>query len=194
MSEKQQFLDAWGRECPTTLKLLKAYPAAKADLKPHERCRSAKELAWTFVFEGGAERPPRWAAGGGGGGGVGWTEKGGWLGPGDAFLFRTLTGPAVFPALPPPRRWPIVLARDRRFDGAFVYAVRSTGIYCRPTCPSRRPRRELVTFFPIPEAAEQAGFRPCPRCRPTSVNGAHPDVALVRHTCPRPHSPPDRPA
>jgi len=52
MSEKQQFLDAWGRECPTTLKLLKAYPAAKADLKPHERCRSAKELAWTFVFEG----------------------------------------------------------------------------------------------------------------------------------------------
>src|SRR5438132_11205433 len=52
MSEKQQFLDAWGRECPTTLKLLKAYPAAKADLKPHERCRSAKELAWTFVLEG----------------------------------------------------------------------------------------------------------------------------------------------
>src|SRR2546430_12304978 len=52
MSEKQQFLDAWGRECPTTLKLLKAYPAAKADLKPHERSRSAKELAWTFVFEG----------------------------------------------------------------------------------------------------------------------------------------------
>ena len=52
MSEKEQFLDAWGREYPTTLKVLKAYPAAKADLKPHERCRSAKELAWTFVFEG----------------------------------------------------------------------------------------------------------------------------------------------
>ena len=50
MSEKEQFLDAWGREYPTTLKVLKAYPAAKADLKPHERCRSAKELAWTFVF------------------------------------------------------------------------------------------------------------------------------------------------
>src|SRR5439155_15723189 len=52
MSEKQQFLDTWGRECLTTLKVLKAYPPAKADLKPHERCRSAKELAWTFVFEG----------------------------------------------------------------------------------------------------------------------------------------------
>jgi len=52
MSEKEQFLDAWGREYPTTLKVLKAYPATKADLKPHERCRSAKELAWTFVFEG----------------------------------------------------------------------------------------------------------------------------------------------
>src|SRR5438309_11021457 len=57
MSEKQQFLDTWGRECLTTLKVLKAYPPAKADLKPHERCRSAKELAWTFVFEGiGGER------------------------------------------------------------------------------------------------------------------------------------------
>src|SRR2546428_9883429 len=105
-----------------------------------------------------------------------------------------MTGAVLVPPLPPARRWHIVLARDRRFDGAFVYAVRSTGIYCRPSCPSRRPRRELVTFFPIPEAAEQAGFRPCRRCHPTSGNGAHPDVALVRETCRRLDSRPDEPA
>ena len=105
-----------------------------------------------------------------------------------------MTGALAFPTLSPARRWHIVLARDRRFDGAFVYAVRSTGIYCRPSCPSRRPRRELVTFFPIPEAAEQAGFRPCRRCSPTSVNGAHPDMALVRETCGRLDSHPDEPA
>src|SRR5207244_3541934 len=101
---------------------------------------------------------------------------------------------AVVTHLDAGRRWHIVLARDRRFDGAFVYAVRSTGIYCRPSCPSRRPRRELVTFFPIPEAAEQAGFRACRRCSPTSVNGAHPDVALVREACRQLDAHPDEPA
>src|SRR5437879_2791930 len=109
-------------------------------------------------------------------------------------MFSSVNRATVVSDLSPARRWHIVLARDLRFDGAFVYAVRSTGIYCRPTCPSRRPRRELVTFFPIPEAAEQAGFRPCRRCRPTSVNGAHPDVALVRETCRRLDSHPDEPA
>ena len=62
--------------------------------------------------------------------------------------------------------WQAVMARDARFHSAFVYAVRSTGVYCRPTCPSRRPRREQVRFFLLPEQAEQAGFRPCRRCRP----------------------------
>lgn len=52
MSEKQAFLDAWDRESATTLKVLRAFPAGKEDLKPHETCRSANELAWTFVFEG----------------------------------------------------------------------------------------------------------------------------------------------
>jgi AraC family transcriptional regulator of adaptative response/methylated-DNA-[protein]-cysteine methyltransferase len=64
------------------------------------------------------------------------------------------------------RCWQAVLAREPSFDGAFVYAVRSTGIFCRPTCPSRRPRREQVIFFGQPAAAEQAGFRACRRCRP----------------------------
>lgn len=81
------------------------------------------------------------------------------------------------------RRWRIVQARDRRYDGAFVYAVRSTGIYCRPSCPSRRPRRAMVEFFPIPEAAEAAGFRACRRCRPTQVPAADPAVARVRDLC-----------
>ncbi len=81
------------------------------------------------------------------------------------------------------RRWRIVLARDRRFDGAFVYAVRSTGIYCRPSCPSKRPRREQVAFFPVPETAERAGFRPCRRCRPGAAASPDPRVGLVREVC-----------
>jgi AraC family transcriptional regulator of adaptative response/methylated-DNA-[protein]-cysteine methyltransferase len=62
--------------------------------------------------------------------------------------------------------WQAVMERNRGADGSFVYAVRSTGIYCRPSCPSRRPRREQVVFFEEPGAAERAGFRPCRRCRP----------------------------
>lgn len=83
----------------------------------------------------------------------------------------------------PAQQWRIVLARDRRFDGAFVYAVRSTGVFCRPSCPSRRPRRSVVRFFPIPEAAQAAGFRACRRCRPTQIPSPDPAVALVRDVC-----------
>jgi len=83
----------------------------------------------------------------------------------------------------PTERWHAVLARDRRFDGAFVYAVRSTGIYCRPSCASRRPRRTQVSFFPIAEAAEREGYRACRRCHPADVNGGDPAVALVRQAC-----------
>jgi len=80
----------------------------------------------------------------------------------------------------PTERWHAVLARDRRFDGAFVYAVRSTGIYCRPSCASRRPRRTQVTFYPIPEAAEREGYRACRRCHPADSPGTDPTVTLVR--------------
>ena len=68
--------------------------------------------------------------------------------------------------LPAASCWRAVLARDPRRDADFVFAVRSTGIYCRPSCPSRRPLRKHVLFFAQPEAAEQSGFRPCRRCRP----------------------------
>jgi len=60
--------------------------------------------------------------------------------------------------------WSSVLARNAAADGHFVYAVRSTGIYCRPSCPSRKPIRENVRFFPYPGDAERAGFRACRRC------------------------------
>ena len=63
--------------------------------------------------------------------------------------------------------WAAVMARDADADGRFVYAVATTGVYCRPSCPSRRPRRENVRFFDSPGAAEQSGFRACRRCRPT---------------------------
>jgi AraC family transcriptional regulator of adaptative response/methylated-DNA-[protein]-cysteine methyltransferase len=74
-----------------------------------------------------------------------------------------------------------VLARDARFDGIFVYAVRSTGVYCRPSCPSRRPRRDSVEFFNIPQAAESAGYRPCRRCRPNAAQ--KPSDHLVVRAC-----------
>jgi AraC family transcriptional regulator of adaptative response/methylated-DNA-[protein]-cysteine methyltransferase len=64
--------------------------------------------------------------------------------------------------------WRIALAKDRRFDGRFVTGVVSTGIYCRPSCPARPPRRENVRFFATPAEAEAAGLRACLRCRPDS--------------------------
>ena len=79
--------------------------------------------------------------------------------------------------------WHIVLSRDGRYDGAFVYAVKSTGIYCRPSCPSRRPRADQVEFYDIPETAERAGFRACRRCKPREVRGPDPRVDLVRRAC-----------
>jgi AraC family transcriptional regulator of adaptative response/methylated-DNA-[protein]-cysteine methyltransferase len=79
-------------------------------------------------------------------------------------------------------RWNAVLARDATCDGAFVFAVRSTGIYCRPSCPSRHPRREYVIFFPEPAAAEQAGFRACRRCRPRDAARSAP-AGLAQRLC-----------
>jgi AraC family transcriptional regulator, regulatory protein of adaptative response / methylated-DNA-[protein]-cysteine methyltransferase len=76
--------------------------------------------------------------------------------------------PAQVPEDP---RWNAVIARDGKRDGEFVFAVSTTGVYCRPSCAARRPRRENVQFFPAPEAAEQAGYRACLRCRPKAFGG-----------------------
>jgi AraC family transcriptional regulator of adaptative response/methylated-DNA-[protein]-cysteine methyltransferase len=78
--------------------------------------------------------------------------------------------------------WQAVQRRDATWDGRFVYAVHSTGVYCRPSCATRQPTREAVVFYPVPEAAEQAGFRPCPRCRPNEA-AADPSVQVVRRIC-----------
>lgn len=76
-------------------------------------------------------------------------------------------------------RWTAVLNRDPAADGAFVFAVRSTGIYCRASCPARRPRPDQVRFFPDPAAAERQGFRPCKRCRPNAQTAP----SLVERAC-----------
>jgi AraC family transcriptional regulator of adaptative response/methylated-DNA-[protein]-cysteine methyltransferase len=74
--------------------------------------------------------------------------------------------------------WNAVESRDDRYDDRFVYAVASTGIYCRPSCPSRRPRREGVAFFPTPDEAEEAGYRSCRRCRPREIAAGGPARAV----------------
>ncbi|MBI2537873.1 MAG: methylated-DNA--[protein]-cysteine S-methyltransferase [Gemmatimonadetes bacterium] len=83
----------------------------------------------------------------------------------------------------PDARWQAVQARDRTSDGRFVYAVRSTGIYCRPSCPSRRPHRNRVEFFDLPALAERAGFRPCHRCQPDSAAINDPSLELAQRVC-----------
>ena len=81
-------------------------------------------------------------------------------------------------------RWTAVLGHDRGADGAFVYAVRSTGVYCRPSCPSRRPRRDRVAFFDSTTAAREAGFRACLRCKPDATRAvADPWAEKVRRAC-----------
>ncbi|MEO7019592.1 MAG: bifunctional DNA-binding transcriptional regulator/O6-methylguanine-DNA methyltransferase Ada [Ktedonobacteraceae bacterium] len=78
--------------------------------------------------------------------------------------------------------WQAVLERDSQANGTFVYAVRSTGIYCKPSCPSRKPSREQVAFFAEPQLAELAGFRACRRCLPRENEGdAH--IELVQRAC-----------
>src|SRR5271156_733640 len=80
-------------------------------------------------------------------------------------------------------RWLAVQSRNRVADGVFVYAVRSTGVYCRPSCPSRKPRRAQVVFFRMPAQAERAGFRSCRRCRPDEAKPADPHAADVARIC-----------
>jgi AraC family transcriptional regulator, regulatory protein of adaptative response / methylated-DNA-[protein]-cysteine methyltransferase len=79
------------------------------------------------------------------------------------------------------RLWQAVLTRDAKFEGSFVYGVSSTQIYCRPSCPSRRPRRDRVSFFATTEAAEKAGFRACKRCHPGDTG--NPRSELIQRAC-----------
>src|SRR5262249_58734675 len=81
-------------------------------------------------------------------------------------------------------RWEAVRRRDRAADGAFYFSVRTTGVYCRPSCGARLPRRENVAFHASPAAAEKAGFRPCKRCRPTEAALAERQAARGGQACP----------
>ncbi|SDI34989.1 AraC family transcriptional regulator, regulatory protein of adaptative response / methylated-DNA-[protein]-cysteine methyltransferase [Pseudomonas flavescens] len=81
------------------------------------------------------------------------------------------------------RRWQAVCERDTTQDGHFVFAVRSTGIYCRPSCPARRPRRENVSFHATAAQAEAAGYRPCRRCTPQGSSAAERLDTLVTAAC-----------
>lgn len=79
--------------------------------------------------------------------------------------------------------WRAVAERNPRYDGLLVFGVRTTGVYCRPACPSKRPRRENVAFFADPPAAEAAGFRPCRRCRPRESRPGDPAHETVAAAC-----------
>lgn len=80
-------------------------------------------------------------------------------------------------------RWALLQARDASADGAFFYAVKTTGVYCRPSCGARTPRPENVEFFSTGAAAEQAGFRPCQRCKPHQPPLAVQQVQWVAQLC-----------
>jgi AraC family transcriptional regulator of adaptative response/methylated-DNA-[protein]-cysteine methyltransferase len=86
-----------------------------------------------------------------------------------------------------------VASRDARQDGVFVYAVRSTGIYCRPSCPSRRPNPKHLLFFVAPEDAERAGYRPCRRCHPKQA-AVNPQMETIRRVCRAIQAEPEAPA
>src|SRR5260221_18447 len=80
-------------------------------------------------------------------------------------------------------RWAAVASRDRASDGMFVYSVKTTGVYCRPSCGARRPRRENVVFHPNADVAERAGFRACMRCKPRLPSLAEQQASRVADLC-----------
>jgi AraC family transcriptional regulator of adaptative response/methylated-DNA-[protein]-cysteine methyltransferase len=81
------------------------------------------------------------------------------------------------------RRWAAILARDRYADGTFVFSVKSTGVYCRPSCPARRAKRENVAFHDTMVDAEKAGFRACKRCRPDEASLSARRADIVEAAC-----------
>lgn len=82
-------------------------------------------------------------------------------------------------------RWEAVRSRDRAAEGVFYLAVKTTGVYCRPGCPSRLPRRENVAYYDSRAQAEEAGYRPCKRCRPDALSPEEELTALVERACRR---------
>jgi AraC family transcriptional regulator of adaptative response/methylated-DNA-[protein]-cysteine methyltransferase len=81
------------------------------------------------------------------------------------------------------KRWEAVIHREKNADDAFVYSVKTTGVYCRPSCPARLARRENVAFHATPQDAERKGFRPCRRCKPNDVSAHGEQAAMVAQAC-----------
>lgn len=81
------------------------------------------------------------------------------------------------------QRWQALLSRDQQADGQFFYAVSSTGVFCRPSCPSRHPRPENVRYFETAVAAKQAGYRACKRCRPEHPSQFERHAAIIANAC-----------
>jgi AraC family transcriptional regulator, regulatory protein of adaptative response / methylated-DNA-[protein]-cysteine methyltransferase len=88
-------------------------------------------------------------------------------------------GMATVTRLDPDTAWAAFMRRDRTWDGRVIGAVKTTGIYCKPSCPARRPKREHVTFYGTAEEAREAGFRPCLRCKPDEVGRDREAVAAA---------------
>jgi len=95
----------------------------------------------------------------------------------------TQTARTALPFSSDAERWEAVVRGDRAADGVFYYSVRTTGVYCRPSCAARLARREHVRFHATCTEAEQAGFRPCKRCRPHQAALAEQHAAAVAQVC-----------
>ncbi len=90
---------------------------------------------------------------------------------------------ALMTTVTPDPRWQAIVSRDKAADGRFVYGVQTTGIYCSPSCPSRRPRPENVRFFADAAEAERVGFRPCKRCRQGRPSLAQEQATKIAAAC-----------
>ncbi len=80
-------------------------------------------------------------------------------------------------------RWLLLVARDKGSDGRFFYSVKTTGVYCRPSCAARLPRPENVRFHTTTSAAEKAGFRACKRCKPAGLSLTEANTAKIEKVC-----------
>ena len=94
-----------------------------------------------------------------------------------------MDSPSPLPSSPDAARWAALAARDKAADGTFVYSVATTGVFCRPSCPSRPARRENVAFHRDAAQARAAGFRPCRRCRPEGDTEEERRASLVARAC-----------
>lgn len=98
-------------------------------------------------------------------------------------MMRTIEPNTLEAGLTKAECWDAIVHRDSKADGTFLYAVQTTGIYCRPTCASRQPKRENVLFFNSWVEAETAGFRPCKRCSPRSTSPQQQQATLIANVC-----------